>query len=135
MADKILASVIRTVVPVIVGVLVASAAKVGFHLTDDTFTGVVTTGVTAAYYTIARGLEVYVGPRWGWLLGKAGAPKYVAQDVTVSAAVAPVVNGRSTGVNGLVTVGTAPSPAPVAPTHVAAVGWTCQQDDVPTKTV
>jgi len=78
MADKILASIVRTVVPVIVGVLVASAAKVGFHLTDDTFTGVVTTGVTALYYAGTRWLEVNVAPRWGWLLGRVGAPQYKA---------------------------------------------------------
>lgn len=76
MVDKILASIIRTVVPVVVGVLVAAAAKVGFHLTDDTFTGVITTGVTAIYYAGVRWLEVNVTPKLGWLLGKAGAPKY-----------------------------------------------------------
>ena len=78
MADKILASVIRTVVPVIVGVLVAAFAKFGFHLTEDTFTGVITTGVTAGYYAGLRWLEVNGSPKWGWLLGKAGAPRYPA---------------------------------------------------------
>ena len=78
MVDKILASVIRTVVPVIVGLLVAGLAKFGFHLTDDTFTGVITTAVKGAYYAAARWLEVKVNPAWGWLLGKAGAPKYDA---------------------------------------------------------
>jgi len=126
MADKILASVIRTVVPVVVGVLVASAAKLGFHLTDDAFTGVITTGVTAVYYAGARWLETHVSPKLGWLLGKSGAPKYVAQGGTVTAAVSPVVNGFSTGSN---------VPAPAAATHVSDAGWTAQQDDVPTKPV
>ena len=76
MADKILASVIRTVVPVVVGLLVAGGAKLGFHLTGDTFTAPITAGVTAGYYAGARWLEVHVGPKWGWLLGKVGAPVY-----------------------------------------------------------
>ena len=76
MVDKIFASLIRTVVPVIVGVLVAAFAKVGLQLTDDTFTGVITTAVTALYYAGARWLEVKVAPWWGWLSGKAGAPQY-----------------------------------------------------------
>lgn len=76
MVDKILASLIRTVVPVIVGLLVSGLAKFGFHLTDDTFTGVITTGVTAVYYVSVRWLEINITPRLGWLLGKAGAPQY-----------------------------------------------------------
>jgi len=76
--DKILASVVRTVVPVVVGLLVVEGAKVGLHFTDDALTSEVTVGVTALYYAGARWLEANVGPRWGWLLGKVGAPQYKA---------------------------------------------------------
>lgn len=54
-----LASVLRTVVPVIVGVLLGQAAKVGFNLPEGAVTQVVTVIVTGVYYTLARVLEKY----------------------------------------------------------------------------
>jgi len=132
MADKILASVIRTVVPVVVGLLVAGGTRVGLHLTGDTFTAPITAGVTAVYYAGARWLEVHVGPKWGWLLGKAGAPKYPAQAVAV---IAPYV--ESEGALAHPPVGSPPvdNPPPARAPDSVSIGWTAQQDDDPTKQV
>lgn len=77
--DKIGASVVRTTVPVIVGILLGAALKVGLHIDAAWVTEAVTAGVTAAYYGVARYLEVFVSSKWGWLLGKIGAPQYAAE--------------------------------------------------------
>jgi len=76
MVDKILPSIIRTVVPAVVGVLVAALAVAGLHLDAVVFTPTITLAVTSGYYAGVRWLEVKFGPKFGWLLGKAGAPKY-----------------------------------------------------------
>jgi len=52
-----LASIIRTVVPVIVGVLLGWAAKVGLNLPEGAVTQVVTVVITGAYYALGRWLE------------------------------------------------------------------------------
>lgn len=74
--DKILASVIRTVVPVIVGLVLSYAVKVGLHLDEAWVTDLVTLAITTAYYSGVRILETRGSAAWGWLLGKASAPKY-----------------------------------------------------------
>jgi hypothetical protein len=73
-------SVIRTVVPVIVGVLLGQAARIGLDLPAGAVTEVVTVVVTGAYYAVARLVE----QRWpalGRVLLSAGlsrrAPVYV----------------------------------------------------------
>lgn len=52
-----LASIIRTVVPVIVGVLLGWAAKVGLNLPEGPVTEIVTIVITGAYYALGRWLE------------------------------------------------------------------------------
>lgn len=52
-----LASIIRTLVPVVVGVLLGWAAKVGFDLPAGAVTEVVTVVLTTAYYAISRLIE------------------------------------------------------------------------------
>jgi hypothetical protein len=73
-------SLIRTFVPVVVGVLLGQAARIGLDLPEGAVTEVVTVAVTTAYYWVARALE----RRWPavgrWLLGagvKVGQPRYV----------------------------------------------------------
>lgn len=51
------ASIVRTLVPYIVGVLVAQAARVGMDLDPVAATSVVTVVVAGAYYSVARFLE------------------------------------------------------------------------------
>lgn len=52
-----LASILRTVVPVIVGVLLGWAAKVGLDLPSGAVFEIVTVVLTAAYYAIGRWVE------------------------------------------------------------------------------
>lgn len=72
-----LASILRTVVPFVVGLLLTVLAKLGLSdLVDvDGLTELVTIVVGAAYYAAARWLEQR-DQRWGWLIGYATAPTY-----------------------------------------------------------
>jgi hypothetical protein len=80
-ASAILASIVRTVVPLLVGLLVAGFSKIGVPVDDDSVAavvnGLVSAGVAAAYYVVARLLEVFASSKFGWLLGFAKAPVYV----------------------------------------------------------
>lgn len=87
-----LASLIRTFVPIVVGWLLSIPIAKQLGLSAEQATQLVTAVVIAAYYAAARVLERYVTPKFGWLLGKPGAPAYVP-----------------TGANGVPTV---PAPAP-----------------------
>lgn len=75
------ASVVRTVVPLVVGVVVGQAARIGLDLDPGAVTSVVTVVVGWLYYQSARYLETHVSPRFGkfflafGLTGK--APVYV----------------------------------------------------------
>lgn len=74
--QAILASLIRTAVPVIVGAVVGLLVKVGMEDLAPVVENAATTIITVAYYAVARVLEERVGPAWGWLLGYAKAPSY-----------------------------------------------------------
>ena len=75
-------SLIRTFVPIIVGAVVAFFVARGIAL-DPEFELALTTTLTATfiggYYLVTRLLEVYVAPKFGWLLGLAKAPVYQAE--------------------------------------------------------
>jgi hypothetical protein len=73
-------SVIRTLVPVVVGTLLAAAAKAGFDIDEGLATEIVATVFITLYYAGVRWLEVNVAPKWGWLLGVAKAPEYKGPD-------------------------------------------------------
>ena len=75
-------SILRTTVPVIVGVLLGWAAKIGLGLPSGAVFEIVTVVITAAYYALARLVE----QRWpgvGQMLLSLGlarrTPVYVAQ--------------------------------------------------------
>ncbi|WP_329520489.1 hypothetical protein [Spirillospora sp. NBC_01491] len=74
-------SIVRTVVPLIVGVLVGQAARIGLDLDATAVTAVVTPAVTAVYYAAARWIETRY-PAAGRVLlslGLArGVPAYVS---------------------------------------------------------
>lgn len=72
-----LASILRTVVPFVVGLLLSLLVRAGLDdLVDiDDLTELVTLVVTLAYYFVFRLLE-RVDSRFGWLLGWAAQPKY-----------------------------------------------------------
>lgn len=69
-----LTSIIRTLVPLIVGVLGPQAAQ-WFGWTDETTTGIVTAVVAGVYYLLVRALE-QVWPAAGILLGVPSQPVY-----------------------------------------------------------
>ncbi|WP_432789230.1 hypothetical protein QYM46_12900 [Brevibacterium sp. K11IcPPYGO002] len=72
-------SIIRTVVPIIVGAIASALATVGFELSDEgrELIGTVLGALIAiAYYIIARALEQKF-PNAGVLLGKPSRPVYL----------------------------------------------------------
>lgn len=76
-AAVLYASVVRTVVPYIVGVILGWAAAAGIEVDDklEAALGAVLAALFGTlWYVIARVLEVYVSPRFGWLLGLAKSP-------------------------------------------------------------
>ncbi len=80
-------SIVRTLVPIIVGAVIGWAVTTGIVL-DDQFEVALTLVITAAfqgvYYVAVRLLELYVAPRFGWLLGIARQPVYVPDPATAT---------------------------------------------------
>ena len=71
-------SVVRTGVPLLVGVGVSFAAAQGIHVSPETEAQVVVllgAGAASLYHWVVRVLEER-WPRFGWLLGVARAPDY-----------------------------------------------------------
>lgn len=58
MPSQVQSWVLRTVVPLIVGLIIAYALKIGLHLTSPGVTVWVTSAVTAGYIALARYVEV-----------------------------------------------------------------------------
>lgn len=75
-----LTSIVRTLVPLIVGALTTWAATyLGVDMPTGALEEVVTVLVAGLYYTLARTLEEYLSPWWGRILlglGLAGQPRY-----------------------------------------------------------
>ncbi len=87
--QNLFVSFLRTVVPIVAGLNLTWAARLGLDLDDATVTPYVTAALTAAYYVFFRGLEE-IAERMAWqplqtlagvLLGWARPPQYV-QPVT-----------------------------------------------------
>lgn len=72
-------SIIRTLVPLIVGVVVGQAARVGLDLPSEAVAAIVTPAATAVYYVAARWVEQHA-PQVGRALLSAGlvgrSPEY-----------------------------------------------------------
>ena len=84
-------SVIRTLVPVIVGLLVQLGLKDLLGLDDATLNTVASAIAAGAYYVGVRLAEKYAHPLFGVLLGMPGAPSYpTVPGEVVSVAAAPV---------------------------------------------
>jgi hypothetical protein len=82
-AAVLYASVVRTVVPLLVGVVLTWAAAAGIEVDDklEAALGAVLTALFGTlWYVAARVLEVYVSPRFGWLLGLAKSPDTYSTD-------------------------------------------------------
>lgn len=69
-------SVIRTAVPLIVGILLALPISKRLGLTSEDVTPAVSAVLALAYYVVVRVLEIRKARGWGWLLGRASAPVY-----------------------------------------------------------
>lgn len=72
-------SLVRTFVPIIVGAVISFFVTRGIELDPDVEASifVVLTGAfNGLYYLVVRLFEVYVSPKFGWLLGLAEAPEY-----------------------------------------------------------
>lgn len=84
MPKNLFASFLRTAVPVVAGLLLGWAARVGWHLDDAQVTAAVTAALTFAYYAVFRLLEEtaeHLRVPWlrtaaGVLLGWARPPQY-----------------------------------------------------------
>lgn len=70
-------SIIRTVVPIIVGSIIAWLAARGVKVDEATILPAVDAIAAATYYAIIRLIEDK-WPKAGWLLGSPGAPSYTS---------------------------------------------------------
>lgn len=68
-------SLIRTIVPLLVGTIVAWLASRGISVDQSTLLPAIDAIVVALYYGVVRWAETQ-WPRAGWLLGVPGAPSY-----------------------------------------------------------
>lgn len=72
-------SVVRTVVPIIVGFALSLWASAGIEPDPEFATSLgnaLTLGFSALWYVGVRLLETYAHPKFGWLLGLAKQPEY-----------------------------------------------------------
>ena len=70
-------SILRTLVPVAVGAVIGWLASAGITADpqlEAALGAALTAAGTAAYYVVARLLEVHVSPHFGWLLGSTQSP-------------------------------------------------------------
>ncbi|GAA2456866.1 hypothetical protein [Streptomyces macrosporus] len=77
-----LASLWRTLVPYLVGVVGVQLARLGIELDDASLTAALTAGFGTVYYALFRALEQHAGRGWGWFLGLARPPHYEASTAT-----------------------------------------------------
>lgn len=90
-------SLIRTIVPMLVGRLAALLLTIGIELPETAFENLeatLTVALAAAYYAGVRALEKR-WPQAGWLLGKAVQPVYAGQGITAEE-IAMVLAARET---------------------------------------
>jgi hypothetical protein len=77
--SDLLKSIIRTFVPVVVGLILSALAKAQIEIDDQALTQIVDAVFVGGYYALVRFLEVRF-PQLGWLLGLPTTPAY--QDVS-----------------------------------------------------
>lgn len=69
-------SIVRTVVPIVVGWVLGLPIADWLGITAEQATQAVSAVLAAAWYVLFRLAEVYLTPRLGWFLGVASAPEY-----------------------------------------------------------
>ena len=70
-------SIVRTIVPAIVGAVLSWLSLTGLELDPEfetALTAVLFAVFTSAYYVAVRLFETYASPKLGWLLGAAQSP-------------------------------------------------------------
>lgn len=87
-------SIIRTVVPIIVGSVIAWLAARGVKVDEATILPAVDAIVAAAYYAVIRMVEDK-WPKAGWLLGSPGAPSYASPTPSPSTLTIPMTSDSS----------------------------------------
>ena len=68
-------SVVRTFVPVVVGLILSGLTQLGIDIDEGALTTVVDALFVGGYYALVRVVEVKV-PALGWFLGLPSAPDY-----------------------------------------------------------
>ena len=79
------ASIVRTVVPIVVGAVLGWFASANLPLDPEfegALTALITLLLTTAYYVAVRLFETYISPKIGWLLGYAKSPDTYSKDQT-----------------------------------------------------
>lgn len=76
MPTSVLPSILRTLVPILVGYFAAWPVATILGLSDDQVTSLITAVITALYYLVIRALEQWL-PEFGWLIGWASPPRYL----------------------------------------------------------
>lgn len=77
--ESIRLSLIRTITPIVAGVVVLQFVRLGVDVDDATAATLVSAAISALYYAAARELETR-WPRFGRLLGRATPPIYDTVD-------------------------------------------------------
>lgn len=77
----LLVSVVRTIVPVVVGLIISTLATAGIEIDENSLRVVVDGLFVGGYYALVRVLEKQ-HPAIGWLLGLPAAPSYDATSDT-----------------------------------------------------
>ena len=75
--DALWASIVRTVVPIVVGAILGWLTASNIPVDPEfeiTLTAALTAAFSAVYYLLVRLFERYVSPKLGWLLGLAQQP-------------------------------------------------------------
>lgn len=82
--DDLWYSIRRTLIPLVVGWLLAQAARYGFSIPPESLTGVLEPIFAGAYYVVVRWLEMKF-PQLGILLGALKQPTY-EEDIRITEA-------------------------------------------------
>ncbi len=75
-------SLVRTVTPIVVAAVATFLANIGIPVDDEfraAIDGLVGVAAGALWYAIVRLVEIFIAPKFGWLLGIAKAPEYEAK--------------------------------------------------------
>jgi hypothetical protein len=95
------ASIVRTFTPIIVGFVGGWFITAGITV-DDRFESLLTLAIsgvlTGVYYVAVRLLEIYVAPKFGWLLGLAKTPTQYTPGSSTSVMTPADPNQPSAGV-------------------------------------